>query len=612
MSLNSVQVVDLSYNRFSGEIPSSDSLPRTLKALDLSSNEFKGEIGISFLQTGLSLMNFNVSFNNFFGQFPLFICNFLPLITVLDFSFNNFNGPIGFGKCSNLKALRAGFNLLEGPLPDDLYGMEQLEELYLPGNRLSGLISEGIGNLQNLRILALHENELSGSIPWTIGRLNRLENLLLYVNKLEGSLPKTLRNCSRLTTLNLRTNFIRGELSSFDFSKFLKLRIIDLGNNFFNGTFPATLGSCLSLSAIRLSGNQLVGEIPKEIKALQSLRFLSVSNNSLVNIRGALSVLSGCPNLTYLALSNNFFKESFPEFEELFHFHGFRNMQLLALGGCRFNGKLPNWLSDLPKLKVLDLSQNGFEGELPGWLWDLPSLFYLDLSYNFFAGTLPFEFTSLPSLVSEKFPNAEPQITLELPIFVNPPPKNIKGLQYNKIAYLPPAIYLKNNNISGFIPSEVKNLKLLQELDLSNNHFSGNIPETISELKNLEELDLSGNRLQGRIPPSFRNLHFLSAFNVANNLLEGPVPTGGQFDTFPITSFQGNPDLCGEVLYQSCSENFATLQTSGKKTINWLSFQSGFGIGYSVSFVIAVVTYTYVTRCSWRTRKSRLIRVNPR
>lgn len=85
-----------------------------------------------------------------------------------------------------------------------------------------------------------------------------------------------------------------------------------------------------------------------------------------------------------------------------------------------------------------------------------------------------------------------------------------------------------------------------------------------------------------------RNLHFLSGFSVANNNLEGPVPTGGQFDTFPNSSFEGNPGLCGEILNQTCLKIVVNQQPEAEKSTNWFTFHSGFGLGFGLSFIATV------------------------
>ncbi|KAK1581751.1 hypothetical protein Q3G72_008716 [Acer saccharum] len=57
-------------------------------------------------------------------------------------------------------------------------------------------------------------------------------------------------------------------------------------------------------------------------------------------------------------------------------------------------------------------------------------------------------------------------------------------------------------------------------------------------MQNLEYLDLSSNDLIGSIPKSFEKLTFLSKYSVAYIHLRGEIPTGGQFYTFPASSFE--------------------------------------------------------------------------
>ncbi|XP_022843878.1 tyrosine-sulfated glycopeptide receptor 1-like [Olea europaea var. sylvestris] len=557
-ALNRLVFIDISHNRLTGQLSDSDKLVSTVMTVDLSSNRFYGRIQSTFLQPALNLQIFDVSNNSFSGSIPSSVCRFSPSIVHLDFSNNDFVGPIshGFGQCHNLLRLRAGFNNFSGSIPSDIYMISSLQELYLPANKLSGVIDGSIVNLINLRNLSLYGNELTGTIPQDIGRLSNLEQLWLHINKLNGTLPQSLTNCTRLTTLNLRVNLLEGELSAFNFSKFVQLRSIDLGNNFFRGRLPSSLFLCKNLTAIRLATNSLNGEVLPNIMALQSLSFLSLSNNSLNNITSAMRILTGCKNLSTLILSKNFYNEPLPGDENLIRAGEFQNLQVLGLGGCGFTGLIPIWLSRLDKLEVLDLSLNNITGSVPGWFGDLPNLFYLDLSQNLLSGNFTMELIKLRRLATQQTSDQVDQSYLELPVFVQP--NNASNLQYNQLSNLPPAIYLWSNSISGTIPIEIGQLKFIVALDLSDNNFSGSIPETISNLTNLEKLDLSSNNLSGQIPASLKNLHFLSFFNVADNNLEGPIPVGGQFDTFSNSSFEGNPLLCGKILQRSCSSQSET------------------------------------------------------
>ncbi|KAJ4844082.1 hypothetical protein Tsubulata_027512 [Turnera subulata] len=592
-SLTSLQFVDLSYNRLSGELPSTNNIiTLPIQILDLSSNRFSGQLTIPFLQGAANLTSFNVSNNIFTGQIPSNICTTVSSsVTLLDFSNNNFNGnvPSGLGACPKLEIFRAGFNNLSGTIPDDVYRAVSLQVLSLPVNHLTGDISDDIVNLTRLQILELFSNQLTGMIPREIGKLAGLESLLLYINNLTGTLPPSLNKCTNLVSLNLRVNFLVGDLSSFDFSTLQQLSTLDLGNNNFTGVFPTSLYSCISLTAVRFASNQLEGQISPDITALQSLSFLSVSANNLTNITGAIRILMGCKKLTTLILSNNTVNETLPDYGNALDPAGFQNLQVLSLGGCRLFGQVPSWLSMLRNLQVLDLSFNRITGSIPAWLGNLSGLFYLDLSKNSLTGEFPLELTRLQALVSPQTGKQLNRSYLELPVFVKP--DNLTNMQYNQLSSLPPAIYLGQNNLSGSIPPEIGQLKMLHILDVDSNNFSGNIPDELSNLTNLERLDLSSNQFSGEIPASLKVLHFLSWFSVANNNLRGPVPSGGQFDTFSESNFEGNPLLCGQIVQRSCSAPSGTnSSTTDHKSANAkLIVGLVLGICFGTGIVIAVL-----------------------
>ncbi|CAI9095374.1 OLC1v1031313C1 [Oldenlandia corymbosa var. corymbosa] len=498
VSLNQLQVIDLSNNRLSGQLPSTDMIPATLTSLDFSSNDFEGTIPIEFLERAMNLVSFNINNNFFYGSVPWFMCSVSSSIRVLDFSYNHFSGsiPQEVGNCTRLEILRAGFNSLSGPLPQDIYKLSTMQELSFPGNKLNGSLGNEIANLNNLTILALYGNELSGAIPPDIGKLSNLVHLFLHTNKLNGVLPISLTNCTKLTELILRNNLLTGDISNFNFSKLIQLCMIDLGNNLFIGNLPPTLFSCKSLIAVRLAVNQLTGDIPPNIQDLYSLSFLSISNNSLTNFAGTIRILSNCKALSTLLLGKNFYNELLPDVynDSLIDSRGFQNLQVLGLGNCHFSGPIPGWLAKLQKLKALDLSYNYLTGSIPSFFGSLPDLFFLDLSQNRLSGKFPVELTTMPRLASNQATNQAYQPFLELPVFIK---IDNSTNQVNQLSSLPPAIYLRSNNLSGNIPMEIGKLKFIHVLDLSDNYFSGSIPNTISSLVNLEKLDLSKNHLSG-------------------------------------------------------------------------------------------------------------------
>jgi Leucine-rich repeat (LRR) protein len=127
----------------------------------------------------------------------------------------------------------------------------------------------------------------------------------------------------------------------------------------------------------------------------------------------------------------------------------------------------------------------------------------------------------MPMLLSEKNAAKFDTRFLELPVFWTP------SRQYRSIIAFPKGLNLGKNNLTGAIPPEFGQLKMLDFLNLSSNSLTGEIPGQICNLTNLQTLDLSDNQLTGAIPSQLSDLHFLSRFDVSNNQLEGPVPTGG-------------------------------------------------------------------------------------
>ncbi|XP_027932469.1 receptor-like protein 4 [Vigna unguiculata] len=70
----------------------------------------------------------------------------------------------------------------------------------------------------------------------------------------------------------------------------------------------------------------------------------------------------------------------------------------LGLGNQGLKGYLPNDISRLHNLQILNLSGNGIRGAIPSPLGTITSLQVLDLSYNFFNGSIPESLGQLTSL----------------------------------------------------------------------------------------------------------------------------------------------------------------------------------------------------------------------
>lgn len=257
---------------------------------------------------------------------------------------------------------------------------------------------------------------------------------------------------------------------------------------------------------------------------------------------------------------------------------GFNSLELLSVPNSAISGSIPMWLSKCRTLKVLDLSRNQLTGRIPPWIGTLSRLFYLDLSNNLLRGEITMNLTQLAELISHHQ-------------FFNPN-QHLEEIPFKQLFNQPYKIDLSNNRLSGPIWPEFGRLIKLQMFDLSWNNISGIIPANLSKMKELEILDLSHNDLSGEIPSSLTKLHFLSKFDVAYNGLGGRIPDGGQFSTFPESSFEGNLGLCGEFVLR-CSDHVH--KPADPNTVEGNEEEEGdsifglpFAIGTATGFVLAV------------------------
>ncbi|XP_062167701.1 leucine-rich repeat receptor-like protein kinase PXC2 [Alnus glutinosa] len=208
--------MDVSHNQLAGNLPSWIFKP-TVRSVSLPENGISGNVQYSSLTSiamfyqGLQVLD--LSSNALSGEIPANI-GVLSSLQFLNISRNQLFGtiPAGIGELKSIHVLDLSNNRLDGSIPSEIGGAVSLKELRLQKNFLTGKLPIQVENCSSLTSLILSQNNLTGPIPAAISNLTNLQYVDLSLNKLSGSLPKELTNLSHLVSFNVSHNHLQGEL----------------------------------------------------------------------------------------------------------------------------------------------------------------------------------------------------------------------------------------------------------------------------------------------------------------------------------------------------------------------------------------------------------------
>ncbi|EOA16041.1 hypothetical protein CARUB_v10004169mg [Capsella rubella] len=643
--LASLESLDLSKNGFIGEVPSSISNLSRLKNLYLSDNKLTGRI--PHLRNLTLLENIDLSYNNFSGTIPSYLFT-MPLLLSLDLRQNHLSDPLEkinssttsdflgldmaynflshrivepISKLANLVYLDLSFQKTPYTFKFDLLLFKSLERLDLSGNSVSvvGTAPENlthlylsscnitefpmfVKDLQGLSWLDISKNRIKGKVPELLWNLPSMVHVNLSQNSidsLEGT-PKLILNSS-ISQLDLSSNAFKGSFPIIP----PYVNIMDASNNYFTGGIPLAFCNRYKLNLLDLSNNNFGGSIPRCLtNASLRLEALKLSNN---NLTGRLPDIED--GLVLLDVGHNQISGKLPR-----SLVNCTTLKFLNVEGNRINDTFPFWLRDLWSLEVIVLRSNRFHGPIssPEISLSFTALRIIDISRNSFNGSLPQNYFANWSAPLVNIPQGYrwPEYTgdehskYETPLWAYPSVHlRIKGrsIELGKIPDTYTSIDFSGNSFEGQVPESIGFLKSLIVLDLSNNSFTGHVPSSLAKLKQLESLDLSQNKISGNIPQELRDLTFLGYVNMSHNRLTGQIPQSTQISGQPKSSFEGNINLCGLPLQESCFKAPSTPPPQTQEpelpkeehVLNWKAAAIGSGPGLLFGLVIGQALAQY-------------------
>ncbi|KAL6213802.1 hypothetical protein ACLB2K_013242 [Fragaria x ananassa] len=381
--LDGLKLLNFSFNNLLGSLPPFVWFSG-LESLDLSHNKLSQGIDSEQLGGLVALRSLNLSFNNFSGTIPTQLGKSM-LLEKLVLSANKFEGiiPGEIVDYRNLTLIDLSANQISGSVSESIGELSKLEVLILSSNILSGVIPESLSNITSLTRFAANSNKFGGPVPGGITK--HLKNLDLSYNSLSGSIPSDLLSPlnSNLQTVDLSNNLLQGSIPTPLSPELVRLR---LGNNSLVGMIPSV--TLQNLVYMEMENNKLNGSIPPELGSCSNLALLNLAQNGLT---GALPPQLG--NLTKLQVlklqSNNLAGEIPTEFTEL------RSLSVLNISWNALNGSIPTTVSNLQKLINMNLQGNNLSGSIPNTIASMSSLLELQLSHNFLSGDIPRMPTSL-------------------------------------------------------------------------------------------------------------------------------------------------------------------------------------------------------------------------
>ncbi|GMH15447.1 hypothetical protein Nepgr_017288 [Nepenthes gracilis] len=300
-----LEVIDLKHNLLTGD------LPQWIFKLGLqevlSEDRIVGSMNSSFYASEFvsyhSLQVLDLSENSLSGEMPSSIGH-LSSLQLLNLSRNSIIGsvPRDIAELKALYSLDLSHNHLNGSIPFEVGGATSLRELVLKNNFITGNLPTSIQHCSSLAILILSRNFLNGPIPAAISKLSNLQIVDVSFNNLTGTLPKQLADLPHLLSFNISHNDLQGELPAGGFFNTISPLSVagnpSLCGSAVNRSCPAVLPKPIVLDPNSTSDSTSASLPPNVITHKKII--LSIS--ALIAISAAAVIVIGVVSITVLNL----------------------------------------------------------------------------------------------------------------------------------------------------------------------------------------------------------------------------------------------------------------------------------------------------------------------
>ncbi|KAL1811791.1 hypothetical protein ACET3Z_021856 [Daucus carota] len=255
-----------------------------METLDLSVNNFSGSIPLEIFSNLTQIVKLQLSNNKFTGNLPATVKG-ITFLKELYIGNNQLSGilPVWLGELSELQSLDLSFNFIAGTISQDhMRNLTRLKHLQLSSNldivvnisfswtppfqltslslsscKVGPLFPQWLRNQIEIEDLLISNGSIEDTIPdWFEEVYSTVKFLDLSHNQIKGKwFEKTLE--SRVVNLDLSHNQLSGSVMSIPY----ELEQLDLSNNLLSGLMVANdskLGNW-SLISLILKNNQLIG-----------------------------------------------------------------------------------------------------------------------------------------------------------------------------------------------------------------------------------------------------------------------------------------------------------------------------------------------------------------